>query len=796
VTLWRVGAPGEPEAAHARGKDGDFVLSSPPLDVIVSGDTDESQRRISKGSVVGAIVEGIAGSEIRELARAVVVDGKDVAFDAAQVTAAWRAGRPAVRIDEESEDGDLVAVTYVDLVPGKPWAALTTTVTNRGKAPARAVRIGDRVLWPGEATFSPGLGFVYAPTRKEVPWIARRGKRLSFALAFPERPATVDFSFEPHGPWDQVALGGAADLAPQASRTYHRVLVAVPGGLERAAEAAWAAIGVRTARLDGQLKPAPAWATIEAFDPEGGKILAASAGADGSFAMALPAGRYRLLSRSPGGVDTTNVAMDPGRPPLVVEMFPPLPGRLRFRVTEEGGGLVPARLVVRGVSPTPDPVFGPEHTADGAGNLIYTLDGEGESEIPPGRYRVTATHGMEYGLSRHEVEVEQGMGATVRASLRREVSTPGWISADFHLHAAPSPDSSVPLDDRVVSLAAENVEFAVATDHNVITDYAASIARLGAGTRLAAARGVEVTTWNPPVGHFNSWPQPAGAEAPPYAHLTPAELFAHLRAQLPDAVIQVNHPRMTHMIGYFNVAGLDTSTGVAKSAGYSPDFDAIEVVNGMELSDQERIDGNLADWFALLNLGLRYAPTGNSDSHRLSHQVVGYPRTFVRVPDDRPEAIAPEQVAAAVRAGRTMVTTGPFIRLAAGGGGPGDLVRAEGGAIGVKVEVDAADWIDVRKVEVFVNGVQTAEATASSAPGVVRRATLSLKLVLPRDAWIAVVARGDKALTEVLPGTAARPLAFTSPVFVDVDGDGVFSGSAAAAPSSVSVTDASADGSF
>jgi hypothetical protein len=37
-----------------------------------------------------------------------------------------------------------------------------------------------------------------------------------------------------------------------------------------------------------------------------------------------------------------------------------------------------------------------------------------------------------------------------------------------------------------------------------------------------------------------------------------------------------------------------------------------------------------------------------------------------------------------------------------------------------------------------------------------------------------VAARGDKPLKALMPGTPAVPFAFTNPIFVDADGDGVF----------------------
>ena len=125
-------------------------------------------------------------------------------------------------------------------------------------------------------------------------------------------------------------------------------------------------------------------------------------------------------------------------------------------------------------------------------------------ELPSGRYRVTATHGLEYTIDEQEVTVTAGQGATLRALLERVVDTTGFIAADFHVHQLPSSDSSIELPDRVVSLLAEGVEFVAATDHNHVTDFTPAIEQLGAGGLLSATTGVEITT--PTWGHFTRSP--------------------------------------------------------------------------------------------------------------------------------------------------------------------------------------------------------------------------------------------------------------------------------------------------
>jgi len=245
-------------------------------------------------------------------------------------------------------------------------------------------------------------------------------------------------------------------------------------------------------------------------------------------------------------------------------------------------------------------------------------------------------------------------------------------------------------------------------------------------------------------------------------------------------VIQVNHPRLRGM-GYFNRMSNENKPG-ATEEGFSFDFDTLELMNGIELAGQNPPDANLDEWFELLNHGKRYTGVGNSDSHKLIGQYVGYPRTYVRVPDDRPEAVSAEQVSRALISGHAIVSGGPFVvALAEGRAGPGDFIAATSGSLALEVSVRAPPWMDVRRAEIYVNGQRVTTVPARTTAGPIR-----IEAVVPvrvrKDSWIVVEARGDKPLRGLMPGTSAVPFAFTNPIFVDADGDGVFRAPAAEAP--------------
>jgi hypothetical protein len=148
----------------------------------------------------------------------------------------------------------------------------------------------------------------------------------------------------------------------------------------------------------------------------------------------------------------------------------------------------------------------------------------------------------------------------------------------------------------------------------------------------------------------------------------------------------------------------------------------------------------------------------------------------VQVRDDRPEMVTAQEVAGALRAHRSFFTTGPFVRLAVGAGGIGDLVPAPGGHATAKITVEAAPWISVDRVILYVNGQEARRWRVPASTQVVRLEE-RVELTMPHDGYVLVRVDGDKLMAPVVGDTktfGVRPLALTNPVFIDADGNGKY----------------------
>jgi hypothetical protein len=478
-------------------------------------------------------------------------------------------------------------------------------------------------------------------------------------------------------------------------------------------------------------------------------------------------------------------------PPRSVTPPVPLPrlapeGGLSFDVRDASTGeAIPCKLTLVGVDGTPDPEFTridigrPEgDTAIAAYNRIMSITGVGVAHVPVGTYDVTVSRGTEWEIFTARRVKIGAAGAVVRARLAHVVDTHEWISADFHVHAARSTDSRVPMQHRIFEFVADDVQMIVATDHNVVSDYEPFIRELGVGRYIASAIGDELTTGS--WGHFGAFPLPselerAGQGAVLVHGRRPDDFFRDVRTNAPDALIDVHHPRIDAEIGYFDLGHFDAHGDRAIRPGFSWDFDALEVMNGYQDPVRRSVDRVIEDWFELLNHDHLVTATGNSDTHHLTFNIGGYPRNYVHVRDDHPALVDGKQIATAVKAHRCFFTTGPFVTVLVNGGGMGDVVPARGGKAHAEITVQAAGWVSVERVVLLVNGKPIKRwdlAPGATAP---MRFHESFDFVTPVDGYVVVRVDGDKPLTPVVGDRktfTAYPFALTNPVFLDVDGDG------------------------
>jgi hypothetical protein len=447
-------------------------------------------------------------------------------------------------------------------------------------------------------------------------------------------------------------------------------------------------------------------------------------------------------------------------------------GKLEFEVRDERGRPLASKLGLKGS--TAEPPFEDFAGLEGTDRFVWSGNGRLERALPAGDYEVIVSAGPEREAFRQRIALRAGATEQRKIVLRHSMPTPGWIAADLHLHQAPSVDADLALESRLIAVAAEGVQFAVASDHYVVTDFApalASLLRSGALSRpLVTVAGSEVSTVGERFGHFNVFPIPLDRNVE-YENTTPSRLFASARSASPNGILQVNHPRHDPRLGYFIAYDLDRATGIARRPGFDLGFDAIEVFNGLHVQDRGFTDGVLRDFLRLLGTsGRRYVATGSSDSHQLAFLDPGLPRTLIAYggEDDEADATAPaERVLEALKAGRAIVSSGPLIEATIAGAGPGETAHHVGKRAQLRVRVRAVPWVSTRSLSVLEGPSGNLLFTLPIEPGErVLRFDRSLSIPVPAPTFVVVTVIGDVPL----PNTSRSdivPFAFTNPIWIE-----------------------------
>jgi hypothetical protein len=315
---------------------------------------------------------------------------------------------------------------------------------------------------------------------------------------------------------------------------------------------------------------------------------------------------------------------------------------------------------------------------------------------------------------------------------------------------------------------------------------------------MATCSGMELTGSLLPVNHQNAFPlvekrhtQDGGG--PTVDNESPVAQIERLAMwdEGSEKLIQMNHPNLVQVLGDANVDGTP-DTGFEGMFGF---VDVMEVHPPHEIfltppprDDPRKPTSPVFTWMQMLNLGYRIPGVVNTDAHYNFHGS-GFLRNYIASPTDDPAAIDTADIVRASERGRIVMTNGPFltVRLAAAAAGttatagPGDAITDDDGEVMLAVRVQCSNWLDVDRVQVFVNGRPVPEAnfTRRENPGLFSKGVVKFAHEFPvrldRDAHVIVATIGEGSTLGVVMGpehAATKPVAVTNPIFVDVKGDG------------------------
>ena len=543
-------------------------------------------------------------------------------------------------------------------------------------------------------------------------------------------------------------------------------------------------------------------ARIQFFRSTGGRSTSAGAygegktDEEGNWRGVLPRQLDRVVihatGRSPLTIPLERVGYEGGK--LRFEL--PAPSYAVIDITDGDGQPVPCKVSFHGRDGTEDPNYGPDSAIHGVRNLWYTHNGQAKVEIAPGKYDVVISHGPEFDAIVEQITVERGKETKIEGRLVRTVNTPGWLSTEYHSHSSPSGDNTSSQRGRVLNLLAEHLEFIPCTEHNRVDTYVPHLKHFGALDRVLTCSGMELTGGPLPINHQNAFPlvhkprtQDGGGPLTDSDPVVQIERLA-MWDDGSDKLVQTNHPNIPQMVGDRDFDGTPDE-GFEKMFGF---MDVIEVhppanifTPPASLPPSDRELGNVIfHWMQLLNVGYRVPGVVNTDAHWNYHGS-GWLRNYVKSSTDDPSQASVAELVHASEHGQIVMTNGPYLEVTASAGPNGDRVDVGGdlatsdGYVRLNIRVQCANWLDVNRVQVFVNGrpdeeldFRRATHPEMFASGVVKFEH-EIPVKLEGDAHLIVATAGEGlTLGRVMGGPRAEdmPVAVTNPIFVDVDGGG------------------------
>ncbi len=399
----------------------------------------------------------------------------------------------------------------------------------------------------------------------------------------------------------------------------------------------------------------------------------------------------------------------------------------------------------------------------GAATYAY-VPGRFPIELPDGAVRVEVVRGFGYRPLSRELAID-GDGELSRAPLvlpLEPVDGPAgadWIAVDCHVHFI-SPTSAL-LQARAEGVAIVNLLATQWGDHHTSgADLPAAVVADPTGRHMVVMGSENRQNM---LGHIGLLGASDAVLPMASAGAPEARLGDPLTGLIADWADAAREQGGLALAVHFPLPYAEVAADIV-----SGKIDAVE----MQALTPD-IDGpSIREWYRFLNCGYRLPIVGGTD--KMSAEIpLGAIRTYAQLDPGAPISFA--TWAAAVRAGRTFVSSGSFVDLEVDGCGPGDVINLGrgGGAVEVRAAASAAQPV-IDRLELIHDGV----VIAATAAGGGDRASLSERVTVSKSGWLAARVTSRE---QIHSGFATSMGAHSSPVYVDVDGRPAFAPDDAAA---------------
>ncbi len=465
-------------------------------------------------------------------------------------------------------------------------------------------------------------------------------------------------------------------------------------------------------------------------------------------------------------------------------------------VDEETSAPLAARVRIKSIYPTPPLNFGPPRSAAGYFDMAYIPVGGRSIPLIPGDWTLEVYHGIEYDRTVLDIHIESREKKRITVPLAQSNPTPGWTSVEAGVRTVATPGNMVGAEDIVLMAAAEGVDWVITGDFETLTDLSPVIRGLGLEGQVRSIMGFR--TAHPKFvewGQFFLYPIGPHAKDPLKARNhwinteSSEEFIAALRGQYPGAIIQSDLPYTHTGKGYFSRGdGNPYRVGYTTADGVDPTIDAVALMRSRGVNELKEIQGF---WFYNWIDGRSYIPGIVPTGQTVFGSEPGYPRMLVYVGKDDLSRITPAELITAIKGMKIQITNGPFIdfsvgEINVGGHVPLDL------SLPTRLRITAPNWVVLNHFVYEKEG--KLQAGLMSYPGIEFsqrypnpeksmaqydvQSLRAFKIVDFKDTLLGVSTYGNKPIHDMLhPLHRSRPiypLAWTVPILIDINGNGLF----------------------
>lgn len=544
--------------------------------------------------------------------------------------------RGVIRV--ERDWGDVHLVTEYTLAKGQNVISVSTSMTNAGEKALEDIKPGYTLYLKGGYMFTP-------PGLEGIKEGQADGARTWSFIGYDHK-----WCIALHAPYVKYIdhfgqdMFGLLGLAPGETKNVQAwIQVCAHSNISEVLDFELEQRDLPRGSVQGRVLDQAGQAVAEPYVvvEQDGHVLTWAQGRDGSYSLSLPPGDYRVHATARHFSQSEAHQICVSEHQSSVQDFSGLqsPARLTFHV-----------LDMRDQSPLDariDIVQGPAPVIGFLGESRYFTDlkckGQAELTIPPGEYVFSISHGGDFLCLPREVPVflqaEDDRHLDVGLELMVRPAEQGWYGADMHHHGDVLDGVTSP-EFVLRSQLACGLDIALLSDHDATAknDFMAALA---ATRNVPFIPAMEIS---PAWGHFNIYPVGSEREL----GLDPGssraeEIFGHARELGADVVV-INHPYSTY--GYFRSLDLGVAPG-----GYVDNFDLLEI------NYQYPVEQTLHKAWEFWNHGQAVYLTAGTDTHSVWQDTSGAVRMYVHIQDE----LTPSAIIAALKAGRSFATYGPFI---------------------------------------------------------------------------------------------------------------------------------------